>query len=323
MEHAFDPACMKPEDLALRECKVELWANMVWINQDLGAKPLMDSLGPVAPLLDGVGVGLQRVKWWKQVVLNANWKIAQEAFMEAYHAPIVHPQLMLGGTEDEAARVNDGLEYTAFPGGHGRFQTSVQEEPDYDAFNFDKFLRLQKLLAEGQDAMAIERDIHILEGLRTKIGDDDPHFAQKAIMALYEHAEGAGIPMPPLSEAMALWSGEIFMFPNFLMLPQFGNCLCYRSRPYEDDPEKVIFDVWSLMTYPEGEEPERAELNGIFDKDDDENWGLIPRQDFGNIERQQRGMHSKSYEHHRLSSQQEKSIINMHVTLDRVLAGRA
>jgi phenylpropionate dioxygenase-like ring-hydroxylating dioxygenase large terminal subunit len=295
---------------------------MVWINMDRDARPLMESLGPVASLLDGVGVGNMRVKWWKQVILNTNWKMFMEAFLEAYHVTHTHPQLLLGASEDQAAESSYALEYTAFAGGHGRFQRAQSGQARND-FNFDKYLQLQQLLADGQDAMALERDIHVLEALRTKIGADDPTFGQQAVKALYEHAEGAGIPMAPLSEKMQLWSGEIFVFPHYFMLPQFANCLCYRSRPYQDDPEKCLFDVWSLTTYPEGEEPERAELLGVFDKDDDEHWGLIPRQDFSNIERQQRGLHSHGYEHLRLSGRLEKSIINLHQELDRQIAARS
>jgi hypothetical protein len=236
---------------------------------------------------------------------------------------------MGGDPDQDGARSNYMTEYTAFAGGHGRFEFNSQKPTfadehgaDKPLLNFEQFLTLQKLLSEGQDAMVIERDIYVLEALRNKLEPDDPDFLQKAIMAIYEHAEGAGIPMAPLSEAMSLWSGEIFIFPNYLLLPQFGNCEVYRSRPYKDDPEWCVFDVWSLMTYPEGEEPERAELQGVYDKDDDENWGVIPRQDLGNIERQQHGMRSVTYERLRFSNQLEKSILNMHQELDRVIAAQ-
>ncbi len=93
-------------------------------------------------------------------------------------------------------------------------------------------------------------------------------------------------------------------------------------RPYDDDPGKCIFDTWALTTYPAGEEPERAELTGVFDKDDDENWGLVVRQDYSNMERQQRGLHSSSFEHYRLAYGMEKTIANMHQELDRRIASR-
>ena len=104
------------------------------------------------------------------------------------------------------------------------------------------------------------------------------------------------------------------------MLPMYGNCLCYRIRPYNDDPERCLFDVWSLTTFPVGQEPERAELLGVFDSGDAEHWGLIPRQDFSNIERQQRGLRSIGFTESRLSSKYEMSISNMYEELDRVIA---
>ena len=53
---------------------------------------------------------------------------------------------------------------------------------------------------------------------------------------------------------------------------------------------------------------------------DTENWGLIPRQDFSNIERQQRGLHSLSFTELRLATEWERAISNMHEELDRYLA---
>jgi phenylpropionate dioxygenase-like ring-hydroxylating dioxygenase large terminal subunit len=317
VESAFDADCMKPDDLRLRECLVEVWAGMVWINMDRHARPLREALSPAADILDSVGVGNMRVKWWKQIILNANWKLTEEAFLEGYHVMQTHPQL--AGTDTEmAAAQSMSTEYTAFRNGHGRFQGGVRfGEIPMDAA---AFLSFNRLLADGQDAMVVESDIRIFEGIRTKVGAENPDFSSEALQALYEYAEGADIPMAPMTDNMKLWGGEIFIFPNYFMLPMYGNSLCYRMRPYGDDPERCLFDVWSLITYPLGEEPERAELMGRFDKEDTEHWGLIPRQDFSNIERQQRGLHSVSFEHHRLSPLLEKTILNLHQELDRVLA---
>jgi hypothetical protein len=71
--------------------------------------------------------------------------------------------------------------------------------------------------------------------------------------------------------------------------------------------------------YPVGEDPGRAKLAGRFAPDDTENFGLIPRQDFGNMTRQQRGVHSRSYREHRLATEWERAISNMHEELDRYL----
>jgi phenylpropionate dioxygenase-like ring-hydroxylating dioxygenase large terminal subunit len=318
VDSGFDPATLRPEDLRLRECQVSVWAGMVWINMDLTARPLHEALAPAAEILDEIGVGNMRVKWWKQVILNANWKIAQEAFLEGYHVMQTHPQLLQGRDESVAAAQSLSTEYTSFRNGHGRFQSGTARMSDWD---LEDFIESNRLLAQGQDAMALDREVQVFEGIRNKPGVEDANAIPEAIKALYEYAAGAGIPLAPPSPRMK-WGGEIYLFPNYFMLPMYGNSLAYRFRPYRDDPEWTLFDVWSLMTYPVGQEPERAELLGVFDKEDIEHWGLIPRQDFSNIERQQRGVHSLSYEHHRLSPLFEKTIVNSHEELDRRLAAR-
>ena len=126
--------------------------------------------------------------------------------------------------------------------------------------------------------------------------------------------------MPPPGEHLQLWGGEIFLFPNYFMLPMFGNSLAYRSRPYRDDPERCRFEIWSLTTYPESHDPGRARLDGRYAKDDIENWGLIPRQDMSNIERIQRGLHSRGFRASRLATEWERAVSNMHEELDRYLA---
>jgi hypothetical protein len=80
--------------------------------------------------------------------------------------------------------------------------------------------------------------------------------------------------------------------------------------------------VWSLTTYPEGLEPTgKATVEGRYAVDDAEHLGLIPRQDLSNMARQQRGIHSVSYTEHRLATEWESVIANMHHTLDRCLGG--
>jgi hypothetical protein len=69
----------------------------------------------------------------------------------------------------------------------------------------------------------------------------------------------------------------VFIFPNFLVLPQDGNAVCYRIRPQDDSPERCRFEIFSLTSYPEGHEPGRARLLGRFEQDDAEHLGLIPR----------------------------------------------
>jgi phenylpropionate dioxygenase-like ring-hydroxylating dioxygenase large terminal subunit len=314
----FEPECLQTDDLRLRECLVDTWGGCAWINMDPDARPLKEALAPAYPLLDAVGVEDMRVWWWKETVVNANWKMAQEAFHEGYHVMATHPQLTYGLGEDYPV---DNTEYTAFENGHARFQS--RSDPSQGGVakgrGPDGFLDRSRTLWEGQDAMTLERDLQVFEGMRNKVppGED---FPTAAIKALFDYAEGAGIPLRTTPDGMRLWGGEIFLFPNFFFLPQYENALSYRVRPYNDDPDWCRFEVWSLTMYPEGQEPGRATLQGRYATDDAENWGLIPRQDFSNMVRQQRGVHSRGFRESRLATEMEQAISNMHMELDRYLS---
>ena len=262
------PELLNPEDLRLVECKVDTWGACACINMDPQARPLREALSPGAELLEGYGVEDLRVYWWKEAIVGCNWKLAQEAFQEAWHVMATHPQLTMGAGEDYPS---DGAEVTAFPNGHSRFQARIDESGGV-IMTGEGFLESMRLLWEGQDAMILERDLRIFEGVRSRVGPGED-YASAAIAALIDYDSGAGIPLRTTPEAMRLWGGEVYLFPNFFFLPMYSNSLSYRARPYNDDPEMCRFEVWSLTMPPAGEEPGRAELKGRFALDDADNLG--------------------------------------------------
>ncbi|AYJ52079.1 aromatic ring-hydroxylating dioxygenase subunit alpha [Rhodococcus sp. P1Y] len=314
----FAKETVQPENLALHEARCESWGGHIWINLDNDAPPLREALFPAADILTRSGVDNMRVKWWKEAVINCNWKLAQEAFFEGWHVKQTHPQLYTYVDESDSEINKQNVAYTPFVNGHGRFQSGDSREgyggkPD--------FLKAAKLNQQGQDAMTLERDIHVFESVAGNMDTSDPAYTAKAINALFEYWEGAGIEGPSKTpEVMKLWGGDIHLFPNYLMLPMYANSLCYRVRPHNDDPEWCRFEVWSLTTYPKSAEPTRAVLSGRFDKDDADHWGLIPRQDFANLERMQRGIKNQSLSETTLAELWEVTIANMHQELDRRLA---
>ncbi len=314
----FDPESLQPQDVRLRECKVDIWGACAWINMDPDARPLREALSPAAEIMESFGVDDLRVYWWKEAIIPANWKLAQEAFHEGWHVMATHPQLTLGAGEDYPP---GAAEHATFENGHARFQG--RHDPSSMVVSKSRgaqgFLDSMRLLWEGQDAMVLERDVRVFEGVRNLVGPGED-YPTAAVKALVEYAAGAGVPLRATPESMRLWGGEVFLFPNFFFLPMYSNALSYRVRPYNDDPEMCRFEVWSLTMPAEGAEPQRARLKGRFATDDADNWGRIPRQDFSNLQRQQRGLHSHSFDSHRLSREWERAISNMHEELDRRLA---
>ncbi len=322
-EHAFDPALVTPEELCLRQVRVDLWGGCVWVNFDPDAPPLLESLDPIPSLLDPLGVADMRVLWWKSVVLPANWKMAQEAFMEGYHVPGTHPQLTLGHPEQYDP---DSLEYAVHANGHSSFQlrpnAQAKKGSQVGVGEIDAILESVHLLASGLEAMTTEREVRIFEALRDVPVPEGSTFGAEVVKALYRHAGEAGIPLPaPDPTTLARWGGMFFVFPNYFVLPQYGNALVYRSRPHGDDPESCLFEVWSISIPAADDEVTRPVRQGPFAPNDAANWPRIPLQDFSNIGRQQRGIHSRSIDALRLSRVYEGGIAAMHRELDRYLAG--
>ena len=167
--HAFDEALLAPEELCLRRVRVDTWGGCAWINLDPAAPPLLEALDPLPSLLDPLGVADMRVNWWKSIILRANWKMAQEAFMEGYHVPQTHPQLTLGHPESYDP---DSLVYSVHDHGHSSFQlrpnAQAEKGRQVGVGEIDAIIESVHLLNSGLQAMTMERDVHVIEGMRNR-----------------------------------------------------------------------------------------------------------------------------------------------------------
>ena len=102
----FDESNLSADDLALAPVRCELWGGCAWINLDDDAPPLRDCIEPFASKHDEWKVSALRVEWWKSCLLPVNWKLATAAFMEGYHVPQTHPQLLPSAHNPEASTVH-------------------------------------------------------------------------------------------------------------------------------------------------------------------------------------------------------------------------
>ena len=108
------------------------------------------------------------------------------------------------------------------------------------------------------------------------------------------------------------------LFPNQIMLMGATGLLGYRARPYGNDPDKCVFDVYSMQRYPEGEEP-KVEQEWSQNHGDKDFWGLILTQDFANVAEIQKGMKSIGFKGARPNPKQEVAVLNFHRALQAFL----
>jgi phenylpropionate dioxygenase-like ring-hydroxylating dioxygenase large terminal subunit len=76
-----------PEGLSLVPLRTSAWGPFLFVNPDAEARPLAETLGPLADLVPVDGLAFHSRDDYE---LAANWKIACENYLECYHCPVAH-----------------------------------------------------------------------------------------------------------------------------------------------------------------------------------------------------------------------------------------
>jgi hypothetical protein len=184
-----------------------------------------------------------------------------------------------------------------------------------------------ELLSEGMAGMIHKKEVDIA---RTLIGVEEglPEDKNMAILhwlgivmhQITTQLQAKGEPVPDLCAVTQTdpINAVEFLFPHYFLLPYFSSMSAYRIRPL--GPESCYFEIWSLTTFPKGEEPDPVMEPTNLPYDSQE-FPPIPRQDYSNIPLQQQGMHAKGFEFMRLSKDVEGMISNYQRIIDGYLAG--
>jgi phenylpropionate dioxygenase-like ring-hydroxylating dioxygenase large terminal subunit len=328
----FHGGKLKDSDVSLREIKLEIFAGFIFINFDKSPQPFDEFIAPVRQLIEDLAIGDMHHIWWKSVVAPANWKVAVEAFLEGYHVPATHPQLETTSAafiygDDVTAEVSFSHadhRYETYPNGHGRFlggdKTPMAGHTTLAGDPVELMAARLNLLVEGMDAMILKEDVELVLSLKGKPLPEGSTLGAEYVKSLYSTAAAQGRPMPkPEREVLDQWGGEVFIFPNLMVLPQAGNAMMYRVRPNGSDPDSCIFEIYSTKTLPASEAVPRPVVQEMTDASDPEQFLQIPRQDFSNIPRIQKGLHTSGFKQAWLADYYEKMILNMHQEMDRYL----
>jgi phenylpropionate dioxygenase-like ring-hydroxylating dioxygenase large terminal subunit len=305
-EHVFSEEALEKDQLNLVPVRVELWGGCVFINFDDDARPLMECIQPFATPLEPRAVEKLKIEAWYLTELPVNWKLAMEAFMEGYHTMRSHPEL-----------------YLTLPGGLTGYDTSPPRRFGTPQEFIEAFINFMKTLGNGIGGMVRAHDWEIAEAIKDEVElPDDMAEVPGAFFRILQdeitkRRRAQGVPMPDLNSLPPVES-DYFCFPHYFWLPTFANMLCYRIRPL--GPEKCLFELMSLILYPEDEvrpRPVAPEPVPIGDP----RIPLIPTQDYSNLPRQQRGLHTNGFEYMRLSKEKEGTISRYHQVIDGFIAG--
>ncbi len=295
----------------LPEVKVEAWNTFVFINMDENARPLLDYL----EVLPEHFAKRDLTNWYTyihfQKELYCNWKVALEAFMEAYHTPVVHPEL--------TTVVSDwNLQHDIFGDNVSRDLsamgvTSPTAQPKTEQELLDSMFLGDPSTAKGNGRMLVPEGktarIVIAEAMRR-------NFAEKF-----------GMDLSNLSDAEIVDSLKYNVFPNVMVNAGLTSAQMTVFRPIGNDPNRCVMETMRLRPFrPEDGRPDPAEPVRLREED---SFAMVPgldpfvasvyNQDTSIMRWQQEGMRGSRKGKASLSTYQESRIRRVHETLAKYI----
>ncbi len=221
------PPCTDWSQRSLKPVRVETWAGLVWITMDERAPPLADFLGAIMGNLAPYHFERMRLVKHQTLILDANWKTLRDNFLEQYHVDFIHPQ--------HATMVDCSTsENELYPFGHS--STAVKGYVTNPRYPIPTHVpdRLKARLGQlGLDWRDFDN----------RVGDIRAAVcAQKRILG----AE-LGLDYGPLSDAQVTDVLQYDLFPNTFMTIKPEEVWIYGARPHPKDPDRCLFDKWTLQ----------------------------------------------------------------------------
>jgi len=282
------------DKFSLPEIPTATWAGFVFINPDQNCEPFDDFIKDLADQFQRWDLG----KLYKQAhvarIMPANWKIAQEAFCEAYHVNGTHPQIMKSlGDVNSQVDVWENCARVITP--------SLTPSPLLgDDLTDQDIVRAMLDIPEGEPVPELP------EGMSPR--------AWSAAMSREGLRPDAGDLVDEYCDAEMVDNLDYTLFPNFHPWGAF-NRIVYRFRPNGNDHRSSIMEAIMLAPF-QGERPPAAKIHWLAD---DQPWstalgflGKVFDQDVFNMPKVQMGLESTYKPGVTLANYQESKVRWLH-----------
>jgi phenylpropionate dioxygenase-like ring-hydroxylating dioxygenase large terminal subunit len=212
--------------LSLKPVQVEAWAGLVWINMDPEAAPLADFLGVVQDQLAPYRFERMVPVKDQTVALDANWKTCIDNFNEQYHVDFIHPQHASFVDCRDAAN-------ELWPFGHRRVVVEgYVTNPRYGTPEEVPPILQAALRPLGLDPA----------DFRGRVGD-----VRRAVQRRKREVGAAlGFDYSGFTDEQVSDVLQYDLFPNVIMTIKPEELWVMRPRPHPSDPDKCLFDKWTL-----------------------------------------------------------------------------
>ncbi len=288
------------DNFGLDEVACETWGGFVFVHMGADPPPLAEQLEVMPEHFKLWPMDDRYVALHTEKVLPANWKMAMEAFLEAFHVLETHAQAVYTAADANAQYDIFGRHVSRFIHAVGVPSPHLRQEVS-EATLFGKLGRDPAALPPGAKARAEHARL-----LREELG------------------AAFGTDLSSVSTSEMMDSIEYFLFPNAFFFPGIGIRLCYRFRPL--GPDECVHEILVLQPLPaSGERPPPATPIRLGVED---NYTTVPGfalaeildQDTENLKLQRDGAKASRKGAQTLGNYQEARIRRLHLTLDEYLA---
>lgn len=314
------------EMTCLSEVQVDTWGGFIYINMDPDCVSLKEWMGRAGEILDHFDLAGMDYKWRQWAIYPCNWKTAIEAFLEPYHVAGTHTQLLAYGDYYALSKQYGLHSVSSYDTRDDKFKMSESAGTTRAGKGDDARVSTYELIKENYETVNYSASTETLVNAASRLVDEMPEDATPSeIIAHWLKSAKAddaarGVIWPEVPPEIKQESGLAWgLWPNQNILHGETFALCYRVRPYGDDPNKCIFESYALERFPEGEVPE---TEWTYADPSAENWGSVLEQDFSNMEFVQKGMKSSGFRGALPNPHQEQKVINLHRNLANWLEGR-
>ena len=285
---------VKDEDYLLPEIPIASWAGFIFINPDQECDAFEPFIKDLAEQFERWDMGSLYIQAHAARIMPCNWKIAQEAFCEAYHVNGTHPQILRSiGDVNSQVDVWENCARVISPG--------LTPSPllDYELTDEDMLRAMMDLPPEAPVPP-------VPEGMNPR--------AFMAAMSREGLREDAGDKVDTYCDAEIVDSIDYTQFPNFHPWGAY-NKIVYRFRPNENDYRTSIMECYQMMPF-QGERPPAAPIHWL---EPDQKWstvlgflGKVFDQDVFNMPKVQAGLESTYKAGVTLSGYQEGKVRWLH-----------
>lgn len=296
---------------SLPEVQVEVWNSFVFINMDTDAKPLTEYLEVIPEHFER-----WRFEGWHtyQIIekeLACNWKVALEGFMEAYHTPLVHPEMthVVGDWNMQHDIFGDHTSRDLCPLGVSS-PTSKLGLTEQDLLD-----------RSGLGDPSTRKKAEVTAGKTARIS--------MAEQVRQQFSERYGIDLSKLSDAECIDSLKYNIFPNTILYGGPGLPQIQQFLPLGNDPDRCLFVSWGFRPVaPDAPRPAPVEPFRVKEEESftsapgiNEFSGRVLDQDTSIMRWQQEGMRASAKGAQTLSNYQESRIRRIHETLMKYVRG--